>query len=215
MLRRPERDDHVMFVSYDSLFSSYSIRTAVAAEVTGPYLDRLDRDMALEHADPHEVGTMLLGSHRFDGGPGWLAPGHNSVFARGDDYFVVHHVRRKEQPRRHHAQVRRLYFTEDGWPVVSPQPYAGDVECAAGALPSEWNVIRFDRPPGEVAESRRVSIAHDARFDGEPLWLRLAVDGVAVEAVVFASWDAVADRPALSFSGIDATGIAVMGTACS
>ena len=70
----------------------------------------------------------MLAGHALDGGRAWLAPGHASVLTDGDRQLLVHHVRDADDPTQHEVQVRRLVWTADGWPVVSPQPWAGDAE---------------------------------------------------------------------------------------
>lgn len=44
--------------------------------------------------------------------------------------------------------VRQLFFTKDGWPVVSPERYAGDTprRFAAADLVGEWEFIRVQEP---------------------------------------------------------------------
>ena len=61
ILRRPEDGRYVLFASYDSLFSSYNVRVAVADAITGPYLDFHGRLMTDLDAPPASVGTKVLG----------------------------------------------------------------------------------------------------------------------------------------------------------
>jgi arabinan endo-1,5-alpha-L-arabinosidase len=174
------------------------------------------------------VGTKVLGSHQFDGGTGWLAPGHNSVLTQeGPDgqaeYFVVHHVRFADDPTEHVVQMRRLFFNSAGWPVVSPQPFAGreaetlpEPEPVAGT----WQVLRFDPDSTELVnavdqelECLGITVPGAAVSDGTPVGTRLrTASGAELDAVVFGSWDWSRSRPALSFSGIDQRGVAWSGT---
>lgn len=229
ILYRPQEDRFVLFLSYDSLFSTYNVRTAVAAEITGPYLDRNGNPLTDTSADPQRTGTKILGSYAFDGGTAWLAPGHNSIFADSsdrsaaldapdrEDLFMVHHVRRAEDPSRHEAHLRRLYFTASGWPVVSPQPFAGR---ASERLPAPvdvdgvWQVVRLDPADSGMARARDLSVraTSPAASDGTPSDLTLEVDGQMLEAVLFAGRDWARNRDALCFSGLDAEGTAWFGT---
>lgn len=217
---------YAMFVSYDSLFSTYHVRVGVSEQVTGPYVDLAGRSLTDLELDPATVGTTLLASHRFAGGRSWLAPGHASVLtlpaAPGRDgaELLVHHVRDGADPARHEVQVRRLLWTHTGWPVVSPQPWAGDREApayptSAHELEGTWEVVTFDGPTDRVATSREVVVGADdaaravAHGAGRFTWHR---DGSVLDAVAFASWDDVHQRPALSFSGFDQHGRASFGT---
>lgn len=65
---------------------------------------------------------------------GFRGPGHGVPFYDpvSDSYFFIHHVRDgasalkgKGSYLMHYMVVRRMYFV-DGWPVFSPEPYAGE-----------------------------------------------------------------------------------------
>ncbi len=232
ILYRPEEEQYVLFASYDSLFDSYNMRVAVSDSVTGPYRDFRGVTLTDLDASPMLAGTKILGSYQFDGGTGWLAPGHNSVFTQdgpdgSPEHFVVHHVRFADDPSQHMAQVRRLFFTGAGWPVVSPQPYAGHaVEVLPGPEPvaGSWQVLRFDPASTELVQAVTLDIScqggDDVLSSGAPASLALIIKGMAdgsgeaaeLDAMVFGSWDWAGGRAALSFSGIDQRGVVWSGT---
>ncbi|TFC05627.1 arabinan endo-1,5-alpha-L-arabinosidase [Cryobacterium adonitolivorans] len=250
---RREEDRYLLFCSYDSLFDSYNVRVAVAEEITGPYTDVLghsmtDLDSALEPCAAALIGTKVLGSHRFGDDTGWLAPGHNSILIEpglagsiADEYFMVHHVRFADDPTQHVVQLRRTFFTEAGWPVVSPQPFAGaDPERLAVpvSLAGPWRAVRLAPESSALVNADTVTVtmaptvlvptgpdtadAPERLFDGRTELVRLVVggtdtvggaaSGTELDAVVFTSWDWANARPALSFSGLAADGVAWFGT---
>ncbi|WP_104163811.1 arabinan endo-1,5-alpha-L-arabinosidase [Cryobacterium sp. N22] len=234
---RREEDRYVLFCSYDSLFDSYNVRVAVAAEITGPYTDLLGHSMTDLDTDAALIGTKVLGSHRFGDDTGWLAPGHNSILIEPgtgvDEYFMVHHVRFADDPSQHVVQLRRTFFTDAGWPVVSPQPFAGaDAERLAApvSLAGPWRAVRLAPESSALVNADTVSVAPartvtadapERLFDGSTELVRLVVggadtsgaaSGTELDAVVFASWDWANARPALSFSGLAADGVAWFGT---
>jgi arabinan endo-1,5-alpha-L-arabinosidase len=224
IVHRPEEDRFVLFVSYDSLFDSYSVRVGSSPQVTGPYLDARGRALTdVSDEDPGAVGTKILGGHRFPGGTAWSAPGHNSVFRDGERLFLVHHVRRADDPARHEAQIRRVHLTASGWPLVSPHPFAGfEAERlpAAESVAGDWDVVRFDPAVRGVVDSVRLHVLAAAHSDGQALTTPLivsapggAADGdVVLDAVVFGAFDPVAQRPVLAFAGLDAEGVVWMGS---
>ena len=230
ILRSPQDGRYILFTSYDSLFTTYNVRVAVADHITGPYRDFRGIEMTDVDAPPAAVGTKVLGSYQFDGGTAWLGPGHNSVLTQkgpdgSDEHFVVHHVRFAAEPSQHVVQVRRLFFTAAGWPVISPQPFAG-LRSEAVPAPAEvagtWQVLRFDPETTDIAPAVRMGLEcvepHSAEFRGRPAAVRLRPAGsggepsTEIDAVVFGSWDWSRNRPALSFSGIDQRGVAWSGT---
>lgn len=226
ILYRGEEDRYVLFSSYDSLFNTYNVRFAVADEITGPYRDLNGAIMTDVDAEPSSVGTKILGGYRFEGDTAWCAPGHNSIYVEDHgerpEYFMVHHVRFAEDPRQHIAQVRRLFFTETGWPVVSPQPFAGrDAEAldVPEPLAGEWQVVKLEPSSAGVADAVVMEVAAagaiagvQGECDGDPVPVRLNAGGTELDAVVFASWDWSRERSVLSFSGFDRDGVAWFGT---
>lgn len=230
ILPSPHDGRYILFTSYDSLFSTYNVRVAVADHITGPYRDFRGLEMTDLDASPAAVGTKVLGSYQFDGGTAWLAPGHNSVLTqKGPDgaaeHFMVHHVRFGADSSQHVVQLRRLFFTAGGWPAISPQPFAG-LRSEAVPVPSEvagtWQVLRFDPESTDVVPAARMDVEcvdlRPAHFLGHPLAVRLrstgpgGEPGTEIDAVVFSSWDWSRSSPALSFSGIDQRGVAWSGT---
>lgn len=221
---------YVLLTSFDSLFGTYHLRAVAGPAVTGPFHDVRGRLATDVDADP--VGSVLLAGHRLAGGRGWLAPGHASVLTEpladgGERHLLVHHVRDADDPAQHEVQVRRLVWTHGGWPLVSPQPWAGareqDDEAAwpssAAALAGTWEVVAFTRGDAFAASALRTvgpagpagAVAHGR---GRFTWDGAGPDGTgAVEAVVFPSWDAVRHRATLSSAALDTTtGVVTVAT---
>ncbi len=143
----PETDYYYLFVSFDSLNDSYNIRVARAKEITGPYLDWHGTAMTDQEKTPTEVGTKLLGSYQFSEETVVYAPGHNSIFTQSNkESFVVHHARRKPFSDQFHLQIRKLYWLESGWPVISASIYQGSVSRMPEqeTLLGKWEIIQFD-----------------------------------------------------------------------
>ncbi|RMI13151.1 arabinan endo-1,5-alpha-L-arabinosidase [Cellulomonas triticagri] len=227
VLRRPG-GGWVLLSSFDSLFDTYHLRVVAGPQPVGPYRDLLGRSATDVAADP--VGSAVLAGHRFAGGPGRLAPGHASVLTEPlrdgrERHLLVHHVRDAADPHQHEVQVRRIVWTADGWPLVSPQPWAGAVEqdddatwpASPAGLAGTWEVVTFARgdvltdavPRAVVAADLAGLVAHGA---GRFTWNRPG-GGAPVEVVVFPSWDAVRHRAALSFAALDTgTGMVSVGT---
>lgn len=222
---------YALLTSFDSLFGTYHLRVVAGPSVTGPYADVRGRSATDVAADP--VGSTVLAGHRLAGGRGWLAPGHASVLTEplpgGARQLLVHHVRDADEPTRHEVQVRRLAWTAGGWPLVSPQPWAGpdreqDDEAtwpaSVAELAGTWEVVTFARGDAFTASALRVVGA-----EGPPGAValgrgRFAWDGPgssaragAVEAVVFPAWDAVRGRATLAGAALDTgTGVVTVAT---
>lgn len=213
---------YALVVSYDSLFSTYHVRAGVADQVTGPYRDRAGRDLTDLAGDPTTVGTLVLAGYQLAGGRPWRAPGHASVLTEPGHQVLVHHVRDGDDPTKHEVQVRRLVWTADGWPVVSPQPWAGPLESDdptswptdPAELLGTWELVTFDpAAAGGVTASRLVEVDDaylaGARSSGAG---RFSWPDSALEIVAFPSVDAVRGVATLSFAGLDSAGRALVAT---
>ncbi|MFC8598781.1 arabinan endo-1,5-alpha-L-arabinosidase [Isoptericola sp. NPDC057191] len=221
-----------LLVSYDSLARSYHLRAAVGDAVTGPFRDRTGRLLTDVEADPWTVGVPVLSGHRHVGGPGILAPGHASVLSEqvatpdGGSHarqLLVHHVRDAEAPTEHRLQLRRLVWTHDGWPLVSPQPWAGaDREVddttrwpsGPDALGGTWEQLDPGADPTHVQDAvvGELGPLDDVRPLGDGRFTWVAHDGAAVSAVVHPGWDAVRDRATLCLEALDDAGRVTLAT---
>lgn len=196
---QPRFQRYYLFASNGKLDSTYNVRVARADAPTGPFRDRAGRDWSTVA----EAGTKILNSYAFDGDRGWVGPGHAQVLCDGEEWFLAHHAR---HPLCLH--VRRLAWTDDGWPVVSPERFAGESEqpLPAGALAGEWERLVLEPGDSGVRRSARVTVGAEMRLhDGN----RATVGGD--EVVVWPAWDWERGRATLVCSGFDAAGAAVWG----
>lgn len=225
IIYQPKLKKYFLFVSFDSLSSDYNVRVGRSDSITGPYLDYNGRDLADTAYDPQfDVGTKILGGYKFDESDGWVAPGHNSILQDGDNDYIVHHARPKMDSNWMYLHVRKLLWTADGWPVVSPERYAGEKAqtIPEDDLAGEWQRIVHERLIDGVVESESLRLlpggqigSEDSKdtwtFDGDHT-LTLHWDGAAKETVlVLPSWDWELNRATLVFTGLDDQGQAVWG----
>lgn len=126
-----------MFASYGWLGTNYNIRV-----VRSPLSKSFGSSMTeLKDADGNSVATAhkdapidsfwgykASGSYRLGDGIEYCGSGHNSVFQDDDgSWYLIEHCR-KVADAAAYLQVRKILWTADGWPVVSPVVYAGERE---------------------------------------------------------------------------------------
>ncbi|MBO5488442.1 MAG: arabinan endo-1,5-alpha-L-arabinosidase [Eubacterium sp.] len=140
-------DYYYLFVSYGSLKTDYQIRVGRSKSVTGPYVDFNGREMTDMEDAYNEVGQMVFCGYQWSHNVGYMGPGHNSVLHDKDDnWYLVYHIRQKSfvgdwlEPST--MQIRKLFWTGDGWPIVSPEPYAGEIEQD---IPLENLIGKYER----------------------------------------------------------------------
>jgi arabinan endo-1,5-alpha-L-arabinosidase len=90
------------------LNSTYNMRIGRSPQITGPYLDKDDKDM-LEGG-----GTLLLDTD----GP-FIGPGHAGILKEGDKYWLgMHFYNGGTQRGTSMYALRPLTWDEEGWPVA-------------------------------------------------------------------------------------------------
>jgi len=211
---------YYLFVSYDSLFENYNIRVGRSESITGPYVDiNGNRFTDIEHFPQSEVGNKILGSYSFAQDYGWIAPGHNSVLKDDQEYFIAHHARGGKDKRWPYLHIRRILWTDNGWPVVSPQRYAGEkVQKLEGdEIKGIWEIILLDRANNYQIKSIEIEISHQSNYrfesDKQTFYVSLNTPFIGGEFALklLPAWDWEKDRPCLVFSGLDRQGLCLWG----
>ena len=218
----PVLKEYFLFVSYDILDSTYNVRVGRSKRPDGPYKDFNDKDMA----GGEDNLPKILNSYAFENHSGWIGPGHNSILRDGDNWYMVHHTRIEIEGWKHvRTHVRKMVFTDEGWPVVSPERYAGEKEQSIPEkeLPGRWEYLPID-PENNGTQQARPGFVFEKdgtlTFAGKtgkwqlkaPNSLRFKLDGEPmVSAKVLPAWDWENDRATLVFTGLDEKGTAVWG----
>lgn len=222
----PDTDYYYLFVSYGSLKNDYNIRVGRSKNVTGPYVDYHGRNLfAPEDAD-NSTGLLAFCGYRWNDGTAYMGPGHNSVLHdRDDNWYLVCHIRElnfTDRPEPSTMQVRKIFWTADGWPIVNAQPYSGEIqqEIPETELAGQYERITLTPsvPQGiQTAVPMRLyanghyeccSIQGRWRYDDEN---RISITyGPHVEHLfISAVWDKEKDTPTLALTGLSEKGIAV------
>ena len=157
------------FTSYGWLGSNYNTRAARSSLDTSfdesTLVDANGRNMANERnqgSSSTPSGYKMIGSYRLGDGTYTISgddnnyyivrgsddahvyygPGHNSaITAENGETFYVSHTRKDAVEIAATLQVRKMLWTEDGWPIVSPVTYAGETEQA---LPEDMIIGTYD-----------------------------------------------------------------------
>jgi arabinan endo-1,5-alpha-L-arabinosidase len=124
IIYNPALKQYFLFVSYDPLMTTYNVRVGRSDKPEGPFVDFFGNDLSLEEDNL----PILTYPYQFSNHVGWAGTGHCCVFmdAKGN-YFMAHQSRLRPDNHLMALHVRQIFWTPDGWPVVSPERYAGDV----------------------------------------------------------------------------------------
>lgn len=230
IIYNPDTRKYYLFTSYGPLFTTYNVRVCMADHPEGPYTDYLG-------VDPRgEVNTfpILTAPYKFENHSGWQGMAHCTCFQDGrGNYFLASQGRPSSNPGMMDLCVRRMFFRADGWPVVSPERYAGeelDIKLSKPQIFGEYEVIRI--------KDNYIESNHEARTDGQANELldsevnksqvcSLSDDNVADfsnnsftftfenqqinDVKVFVGHDWENEKTTVLFSGIDNQGFAIWG----
>lgn len=141
IIYNPDEDMYYLFIAYDWLETKYNVRVGRSATATGPFLDINGQDMnTFDDNLP-----MILAPYRFQGHYGWQGVSHPAVFEKDGHYYIAHQGRPGINQFYMVLHVRQIHWTEDGWPLVSPQRFADEEETPVeeSELPGTWEQIVF------------------------------------------------------------------------
>lgn len=140
---------YYMFIAYDWLQTKYNVRVGRSSSPDGPFLDFDGNDINTEM----DNGPMILAPYQFDGHWGWQGVSHPGVFDDGNgNYYMAHQGRPGVDSFFMVLHVRKIHWTEDGWPVVSPERYAAveqeTIDASELAGEYEQIILGYNVVPG-------------------------------------------------------------------
>lgn len=151
---------YYLFVSLGNLETSggYNMRIFRSENINGPYVDQKGNNAIYNAYDPTAGivelakdtkttkyntvrGIRAMSSVRMYGKSAThveAAQGHNSAFVDDDGrIYLVYHTRYSDTGEQFWTRVHQMYVNEDGWLVVSPYEYSGELLTEAGFTPDE------------------------------------------------------------------------------
>jgi len=220
---------YYLFIAYDWLQTKYNTRVCRADQPTGPFLDYngVDANTNIDHT------PMIIAPYRFLGHGGWQGISHCTVFT--DDsahYFYASQARPAVNSYFMDLHVRKLFWTSDGWPVVSPERYAWEDNSLVpqDSLTGNWEriVLNYTVVPGYSAEqvspdmqgSTLVTLTADGSVKGSAQgiwsytapWLQITWgDGTVDKEYVQKGRDWENKKNTIVFTGLNNTGTATWG----
>nr|WP_320036530.1 arabinan endo-1,5-alpha-L-arabinosidase [uncultured Bacteroides sp.] len=154
----PQFKKYYLFVSYDPLMTTYNVRVGRADKPEGPFTDFFGKAMS----DTTDIFPILTAPYCFNNHVGWAGTAHCGVTTdEKGKYFMFHQGRLSPDNMLMVLHTREMFFNPDGWPVVSPERYAGSssIKIKDKDLLGEWEVIRINEPK------------HDKKLEaGQILW---------------------------------------------
>jgi len=220
---------YFLFIAYDWLQTKYNVRVGRADNPQGPFYDFTGHDINI--AEDH--GPMILAPYKFQGHGGWQGTAHCSVFKDdGDQYYMAHQARPGVNSFYMDLHVRKIFWTQDGWPVVSPERYAWEdnATVAKDSITGQWERIKlhYQVVPGfsneqaspDFQSSTNITIDAAGTIDGSAgntwtyaaPWLQLNwSDGITDKVFVQKGRDWENKKGTFIFTGLNNAGTTVWG----
>lgn len=224
----PQLNKYFLFISYDWLETKYNIRVGRADNPEGPFYDFNGHDINLDE----DHGPMIVAPYKFQGHGGWQGTAHCSVFDDGaNNFYLAHQGRPGVDKYFMDLHIRKVFWTADGWPIVSPERYAATKQSVISQsdVIGKWEKItlNYQIVPGYANEqtspdfqsSVDLNLNADGTLDSNlgnwnftdgKLQLNFN-DGNSVDLFVERGWDWEKKQDCLVFSGLDKKGIAIWG----
>lgn len=143
IIYQPKWKKYYLFTSYDPLMTTYNLRVGRSDRPEGPFLDYFGKNLS----DTIDHYPILTYPYRFKNHTGWAGTAHCSVFEDGKgEFFLAHQGRLSPDNHLMDLHVREVKWTNDGWPVVSPERFSGKSTktFSKADLFGNWEIIVID-----------------------------------------------------------------------
>jgi arabinan endo-1,5-alpha-L-arabinosidase len=219
---------YYLFISYDWLSTKYNVRVGRSDSPAGPFTDFDGKDINLET----DHVPMILTPYSFKGHLGWQGTGHCSVFRNGDQFLMSHQGRPVADFYYMVMHTRQIFWTEDGWPVVSPERFAATEQTTINKdeLSGNWEqiILGYRVVPGydkeqvtpDLQVATTLTLASDGSlnadtksswtYSGNQLTMKWS-NGFTDKVIVSHGWDWENKRNCLVFTGLNNAGTVIWG----
>lgn len=224
------QNKYYLFIAYDWLETKYNVRVGRSTSPQGPFYDFAGKDLNTEEDNI----PMILAPYQFQGHGGWQGVSHCAVFQDAGQYYMAHQGRPSVDKYYMDLHIRKIFWTTDGWPVVSPERYANTPQnnIAQSDVAGDWEqiVLGYQVVPGYSAEqtspdlqvAATITLNADGKINGSSAnswtyavpWLELKWNNGAYTDKVYVSWERDWENKksaTLVFTGLNNVGTAIWG----
>ncbi|MFA9190616.1 arabinan endo-1,5-alpha-L-arabinosidase [Flavobacterium sp. FZUC8N2.13] len=226
IIYNPDTQYYYLFLAYDELSVAYNTRVARSRSITGPYLGINGANIT----NGADCWPMLTHPYSFNNHTGWVGFSHCSVFQNPDtkEWFYASQARLPEGVPGINASnavmmghVRAIQWTEDGWPVVAAERYAGvpKTTLTEASFVGSWEQITMNYQYKTIQKSVTIFLTADKKVSGgvtgnwsyDSTKQVLTVNGIQCKVSDAWDWEASTRKVTLSYSGLTPDGRPVWG----
>lgn len=167
----PETGYYYMFLAYDALDIPYNTRVVRSKNPDGPYYGMDGTNVTTVGGNAFPVVTHPYKFNSTKDIDGWVGISHCAVFDDGEGnwYFCSQGRKPKNYENNEYSNalmmgnLRRIYWTTSGWPIVSPERYGHveDASIASSDLEGTWELINLSYKYGtqDVSDSLSIKVS--------------------------------------------------------
>ncbi|TDW50104.1 arabinan endo-1,5-alpha-L-arabinosidase [Flavobacterium sp. 270] len=226
IIYNPDTQYYYLFLAYDELSVAYNTRVARSKSILGPYLT----NTGMSITTGAECFPMITHPYQFKNHTGWVGFSHCAVFQNPTtkQWYYASQARLPEgvagiavSNAVMMGHVHGIQWTEDGWPVVEPERYAGvpATTIAEGSLVGTWEQITMNYQYKTMQKSVTIYLTADKKVSGDVngVWSYDAtkkiatINGVKCNVTDAWDWETATRKVTLSYTGINAAGLPVWG----
>lgn len=230
VIYRPELDYYYLFVAQGALGNVYHTRVARSKNPDGPYYDYNGNNV--DYTVNKDIYPLICYPYQFQNHSGWQGISHVSAFASGGDYYLMNQGRPSFLPTMMIMHTRKIFWTPDGWPTLSPQRYTRPGIMPAitrDSIPGKWEEIRLyelmsnglaeplgedDAPDKFLCKSNTLTFNTEGRFssgfgsgswnfENDTLYIKRDKDSKQISLMPSYELDWENHRPTIVLTGID------------
>ncbi|MCV9929584.1 arabinan endo-1,5-alpha-L-arabinosidase [Flavobacterium sp. LS1R49] len=226
IIYNPDTQFYYLFLAYDELSVAYNTRVARSKSITGPYVTISGSSIT----NGAECFPMLTHPYSFKNHTGWVGISHCGIFQNPETkkWYYASQARLPEgvsgiavSNAVMMGHVRGIEWTEDGWPVVESERYAGvpTTTISEASFIGTWEQITMNYQYKTIQKSVTLYLTADKKVSGDAngTWSYdstkkiLTVNGVKCNVTDAWDWELATRKVTLSYSGLTSGGLPVWG----
>jgi arabinan endo-1,5-alpha-L-arabinosidase len=217
---------YYLFLAYDELSVAYNTRVCRSRSITGPYLG-IDGQNITTGGD---CWPMLTHPYKFNLHSGWVGFSHCCVFQNETtgDWYYGSQARLPANTNGNAnsnaimmGHVRKISWTDTGWPVVMPERYAAvpQTKITADSLVGDWESMTIIYSFQKQQTSSKLTLTADKKatgaftgtwsYDADTKMLTIGTQQLCVGREL--DWEANPRVPTIVFSGLNSGGRPIWG----
>jgi len=217
---------YYLFLAYDELSVAYNTRVCRATSITGPYYSYDGSNIT----NGGDIYPIITHPYAFNNHSGWVGFSHCGVFQdeTSGDWYYTSQARLPANTNGNAysnaimmGHVRKIRWTENGWPVVMPERYTEvpEKEITEDELVGSWEHITLNYKFQTQQTSVTLTLTSDHKatgaltgtwsFDATNKMLTIGTTKLCVEREL--DWEANPRELTIVYSGLSGNGRSLWG----